>query len=299
MKKKILIVGGTGFIGYHVAKRSKSKNWDVTIISQKKPKILRKIKNVKYLKCDISKKKKVTKTLERKNFHYIVNLGGYVDHSNKRKTYLSHYNGCKNLADHFSKKAIRSFIQIGSSGEYGNLKSPHYETSKCNPKSIYSKAKYLSTKYLIKLYKKKKFPCTIFRLYQVYGPKQDLNRFISITVSNCLKNKKFPSSEGKQFRDFTYINDVVDAIFKAFENAGAKGEVFNIGTGKPLRIKDTIKNIQKACKGGLPMFGKIQLRKEENIKTYPNIEKAKKIIKWKPKISFLKGIIYTIKSYEK
>ena len=47
------------------------------------------------------------------------------------------------------------------------------------------------------------------------------------------------------------------------------------------------------------MFGKIQLRKEENIKTYPNIEKAKKIIKWKPKISFLKGIIYTIKSYEK
>ena len=156
MKKKILIVGGTGFIGYHVAKRSKSKNWDVTIISQKKPKILRKIKNVKYLKCDISKKKQVTKTLERKNFHYIVNLGGYVDHSNKRKTYLSHYNGCKNLADHFSKKAIRSFIQIGSGGEYGNLKSPHYETSKCNPKSIYSKAKYLSTKYLIKLYKKKK-----------------------------------------------------------------------------------------------------------------------------------------------
>jgi nucleoside-diphosphate-sugar epimerase len=299
VKKKILIVGGTGFIGYHVAKKSKSKNWDVTIISTKKPKIFRKIKNAKYLKCDISNKKQVIKTLKDKNFHYVVNLGGYVDHGNKKKTFLSHYNGCKNLADHFSKKTIRSFVQVGSGGEYGNLRSPHSENSKCNPKSIYSKAKYLSTKYLTNLHKKKNFPCTIIRLYQVYGPKQDLNRFISITISNCLKNKKFPSSEGKQFRDFTYIDDIVEAIFKVFKTIGAKGKILNIGTGKPLNIKNTIINIQKECKGGFPMFGKIKLRKEENLETYPNIAKARKIIKWKPKISFLKGIKYTIKSYEK
>ena len=69
-------------------------------------------------------------------FDYVVNLGGYVDHSNKKKTFKSHYEGCQNLAQIFLKKKISSFIQIGSSLEYGRSKSPQKENIKCNLKSI-------------------------------------------------------------------------------------------------------------------------------------------------------------------
>ena len=111
------------------------------------------------------------------------------NHNDKKKTYNSHYLGCKNLANELLNKNIISFVQMGSSLEYGKNKSPHRENMKCKPESIYAKSKYLSSKYLLKLNKNYNFPSVILRLYQSYGKKQDNNRLIPITINNCLKNK--------------------------------------------------------------------------------------------------------------
>ena len=84
--KKILITGGTGFIGYHLAKKCLKLNWSVTSLSTKKPKKIRKLKRVKYLIGDISDKKKLIKIIKPNSYDYVVNLAGYVDHSYKKKT---------------------------------------------------------------------------------------------------------------------------------------------------------------------------------------------------------------------
>ncbi len=299
LKKNILIVGGTGFIGYHLARKSLRKGWKVTSISSKKPKKIRYLPKVKYMLCDITKKKSLKKSI-RKNFDYVVNLGGYVDHSNKKKTFDSHYTGCKNLAEIFIKKMPVAFLQMGSSIEYGKIKSPQKENARCNPKSIksiYGKAKLLSSMYLINLFKKKNFPSTILRLYLAYGPRQDINRFIPIIIKNCIKNKKFNCSEGNQYRDFVHVDDVVNAILKSLINKNARGQIINVGSGKPRRIRNIIEYIKKILKGGYPQFGKIKLRKDEILKLYPNIKKAKNELNWKPKISFDQGLKSTIKFY--
>ena len=296
MSKEILIIGGTGFIGYHLAKQSLLKKWNVTSVSLNLPKKERFLKKINYIICDISKKKNITKKL-KKNYDYIINLGGHVNHKDSKKTYNSHYLGCKNLADFFLKKKIKSFVQIGSSSEYGLLKAPHKENLKCKPISIYGKSKLLSSAYLVKLFKEKKFPVTILRFYQVYGPKQDLNRFLPVVISGCLKNKEFFCSHGKQARDFLHIDDAVEAIFKSLKNKNAEGKIFNIGSGKPIIIKKIIKIIQEKTKGGKPLFGKIKLRKEESLKSYPDINESKKKMRWLPKVTFLKGLDSTIKSY--
>tara|TARA_B100000029_G_scaffold94792_1_gene85000 strand:+ start:1123 stop:2031 length:909 start_codon:yes stop_codon:yes gene_type:complete len=300
LKKKILVVGGTGFIGYHLAKKSLKKGWDVTSFSSNLPKRKRYLSRVKYIRCDITKKKFLKKKTNQ-HFDYVVNLGGYVDHSNKKKTYKSHYIGCKNLAEIFLRKKIISFVQIGSSLEYGNSKSPQNENIKCNLKSIksvYGKAKLLSSIYLINLFNKKNFPTTILRLYQVYGPKQDINRFLPITIKGCIKNKKFPCSHGNQLRDFTYVDDVADAIIKTLTNKNSRGQIINIGTGKPKKIKNVIEKIKIISKGGLPQYGQFKQRKFEVPILYPNIKKAKKQINWTPKVNFEKGLKKTINSYK-
>ena len=298
MKKytKILIVGGTGFIGYHLAEFCLKKKWSVISFSKNNPRKIRKLKRVKYVKGDLYKKKDLKKL--NYDFDYVVNLGGYVDHSNKEKTYNSHYIGCKNLANYFLKKQIKSFVQMGSSGEYGKSRSPHRENMKCRPLSIYNKAKFLASKYLLNIYKKKKFPVIILRLYQAYGPRQDINRFIPIVIDACLKNKKFPCSDGKQYRDFAHVRDVVKAIYQCLGNKKAEGEIINIGSGKPKKIKKLIYFLKKKIKGGQPLFGHLKLRKEETLKIYPDISKAKKILNWKPKIKFNKGLKETLKYYE-
>jgi len=298
-KKKILIIGGTGFIGYHLAKKAISNGWLVSSISSNKVKKIRNLKKVKYLICDITNKNKLKKIIKQ-NYDYVVNLGGYVNHTNKIKTLKSHFNGCKNLAEIFLNKKIKSFVQMGSSVEYGHAKSPQNEEMKCTTSQVnstYGKAKLLATKHLIELYKKYKFPATVLRLYLTYGEKQDVNRFLPIVINSCIKNQSFPCSHGNQFRDFVYIDDLVDAIIKSLKNKKAQGQIFNIGSGKPKNIKKLIKMIKKKCKGGKPQFGMIKLRKDEIKSLYPKIIKVKKMINWKPKINFEKGLQKTIKSY--
>ena len=202
------------------------------------------------------------------------------------------------LTEIFLKKTPIAFVQMGSSAEYGNVKSPQKENAKCNPKSVYGQAKLLSSIYLIDLFKKQKFPSTILRLYNTYGPRQDLNRFIPIVISGCTKNKKFPCSKGNQLRDFLHIDDVVDAILKSLTNKKAKGQIINIGSGKPRIIKNIIEYIKKISKGGYPLFGKVKLRKDEILTVYPDINKAKNKINWRPKISFKKGLKVTIDSFK-
>ena len=299
-KKKILIVGGTGFIGYHLAKKSLKKGWQVTSISSNRPKKIRYLPKVEYIRCNITNKKLLKRSI-RKAFDYVVNLGGYVDHSNKRKTFKSHYGGCKNLSEIFLKKTPLSFVQIGSSLEYGISSSPQKENIKCNLntiKSIYGKAKLLSSRHMIELFKKKNFPSTVLRLYLVYGPRQDANRFLPITILGCIKNKQFPCSKGDQLRDFVYVDDAVEAIIKSLTNRNAIGQIINIGSGKPRRIKSVIEKVKKISKGGYPQYGMFKQRKFEIPKLYPNVEKAKDKINWKQKISFEKGLRKTIDSYK-
>ena len=300
MKKRILIIGGTGFLGYHLAKKCLLKKWNVTSISTNRPKKIRFLPKVKYIILDITKKKLLLKKI-KSNYDYVVNFGGYVNHNEKLKTYKSHYLGCKNLADLFNKKNIKSFIQIGSSVEYGNTKSPQNENDKTDVKklkSTYGKAKLMATNYLLALNKKYNFPCTILRLYLTYGPKQDQNRLIPIIINSCLKNNTFDCSDGKQFRDFIYIDDLISLIIKVLKNKNSRGQIINAGSGKIQKIKNVIKKIIELSKGGKPNFGKIKLRKDESLIIYPSINKAKKLFNWKIKNDFMNGLRKTIFYYK-
>ena len=301
MNKKILIIGGTGFLGYHLAKKCLIKKWDVTSISTNAPKKIRFLSKVKYLILDITKRDLLSKKI-KSNYDFVVNFGGYVNHSEKLKTYKSHYIGCKNLADKFKNKKIKSFIQIGSCVEYGSAKSPQKENNETDIKklkSTYGKAKLMATNYLLKLNKKYNFPCTILRLYLVYGPYQDKNRLISKTLNECYNDNVFKCSAGKQYRDFLFVDDLNKAIFKCFNNKKSIGEIINIGTGKPHKVKKVILLIKRKINLGKPLFGKIPLRIDEILKLYPSVLKAKKILNWEPSTSFHEGIEAIIKKYKK
>jgi len=297
-KKKLLVFGGTGFIGHHLLKRSIKENFNSTSVSTSHPTTLRKIKKVKYLICDVRKLSNLRKML-KSNFDYVVNLSGYIEHNNNNNIIKTHLQGCKNIVNIIKNKNITSFIQIGTCLEYGNLKSPQNENAKCKPKTKYAKSKLESNKFLKKIYGKNGFPYTSLRLYQAYGPNQKLDRLIPFIIKSCLQNKKFPCSKGLQKRDFIYIDDLINLIFKIFKNKKARGKLYNVGYGKPTKVNNVIKSIVNIVKAGHPEFGKIKMRKDEIKNLYPNIKKVKKEISWYPKVSLKQGLQKTIDNFKK
>ena len=107
----------------------------------------------------------------------------------------------------------------------------------------------------------------------------------------------FNCSHGNQLRDFIHVDDVVKSIFKVLNYKKSNGEIFNIGSGKGVKVKKVIKRICKIIGSGKPQFGKIRIRKDEISKLYPNISKARKILRWRPKIKLNIGLKKTINYY--
>ena len=154
MKDNILIAGGTGFIGKNfILFLKRKKTFKIYSVSSQTPSKKDIIKGVHYICCKLENKKLLKKNINF-DLDYVVNFAGYIDHSNSKETFNSHYIGLKNLAEIFNKKKIKKFIQIGSSVEYGFLRSPQKEIHKINYqklKSVYGKSKLMASNFLIGL----------------------------------------------------------------------------------------------------------------------------------------------------
>ena len=208
----------------------------------------------------------------------------------------SHFNGVQNILNAINWNVIRRFVQIGSSDEYGNSIAPQYENLRELPISPYSVAKASSTHLLEMLYRTENFPSVVLRFFLVYGPGQDNKRFIPQIINGCISDNSFPVSEGKQLRDFCYIDDVTGAILKVLNNDKVMGETINIASGQPVSIHDVIELIRTTIGKGAPDYGKIPYRRGENMALYANIGKAQEILGWSPKIGLKEGIVRTINS---
>ena len=300
---RLLVVGGTGFIGQHVVKRALDKGFDTTVLTKNNHNFTDKLDGVTYLSADISHKVSLLTRLQNKVFDYVVNLGGYIDHANYSngggEVYDVHFNGVRNLVDCIDKSKIKRFVQIGSSDEYGNNSAPQSEIQREAPISPYSCAKVASTYFLQTLFKTEKYPAVILRPFLVYGPGQDEERFIPQIIKGCLNNQKFPTSKGEQLRDFCYIDDFIQAVFFALDNNNTHGEVINIASGKPVSIKKMIDTIVDVIGSGQPQFGQIAYRNGENMTLYGDITKAKKFLDWKPSVGLEQGLEETIKWVKK
>jgi len=297
----LLIVGGEGFIGKYLADIASKKKYDVTIITSRDyPSSLKKI--CKVICCDICDREKLLEKLKNKEFNYVINCSGSIEHdsfNNGGRKYIDqHFSGVLNLIESINKKYLKSFIQLGSSDEYGFNEAPQTELQRESPISPYSLGKAASTHFLQMLHRQEDFPVIIFRLFLVYGPGQSLNRFIPYTINACLEDITFPVSRGEQLRDFCYIEDITDALLSSLDNCDLIGEVINIASGQPISIKMMVKKIQDLTGSGNPDFGKIDYRVGENMRLYANIEKAKKILNWSPSISHDEGLKRTIDYYK-
>ncbi len=293
MAESLLILGGNGFIGRHVAKKGIQEGYETFILSRKSPLLDEKINGVSYLQIDLTSSKEIEK-IKNYKFNYVINLSGNINHSELRNGGISvieiHLNSLIEFISILPKDELHGFVQIGTSDEYGNTIGPQYEDQPEKPFTPYAYAKFAATHFIKYLCRSEKFPGKVLRPFLIYGPGQKENRLIPYAIKNSLKDKTFKISSGEQLRDFLYIKDAVDAIFAALTNKSINGKIINIGSGKPTSVRNVVDTIVKIIGTGKPLYGSKIIRTGESLSLYPNIKFAKNSLCWDPKYSLEEGL---------
>ena len=299
MSDRLLILGGTGFIGRDLAIKAVKRGYKTVVLSLNKPNVEQKVGNVEYLEADTTNFAQLKEQLSTTNFEYVVNLSGYINHSSfsdgGSHIIDAHFGGLRNILHLLKWDVLKRFVQIGSSNEYGNLSAPQSEEMREAPISPYSLGKVASSQLLQMLYRTESLPTVTLRLFLVYGPGQNINRFLPQIIKGCLLGNRFPTSDGMQLRDFCYVSDITDGILSVLTNDKVVGEIINLASGEPVTIREVVEQVQNIVGLGIPEFGKVPYRVNENMELYANVSKAKELLDWRTTTDLVTGIEKTIK----
>ncbi len=292
--KKILITGGAGFIGSHLAETLIKNNKVIIIddLSTGNKKNLKEIinhKNLKFINKDLN-----SKNIEKyfKNISLVYHLAAQSDIipsvKNPKKYFDSNVNATVNLIECCKKYGVKKIVYAASSSCYGIPKKyPTNENEKIDTRYPYSFTKYIAEQTLLHWGHVYNIDIKSLRLFNVFGPRiRTIGHYGAMFgVFLAQKANGFPLTivgNGKQKRDFTFVSDVVDAFILAGKSKSQK-KIFNIGTGKPVSINYVASLISKR-KINIPK------RPGEPDKTHSNISFAKKHLNYSPKIKFKDGL---------
>jgi len=307
---KALVTGGAGFIGSHMADRLIEDGFEVTIIDDESTGMRENVNpGARYVKGDIQD----VKTLESAFdpipdvvFHIAGKASTIKSFDDPYEDLTTNIIGTVNIIQLCLKLRVPRLLYASSMTVYGepmNLPIPESEPAK--PISYYGITKFSAERYVHSTGLRNDldfdFNVTSFRMFNVYGPRQSLENpyqgVVAIFISCALKDKPITIFwDGKQSRDFIYIDDVIDAWMLALNNPKTYGHVFNLGYGKRHTINQLADAVLKAVGKNREQcqINYEEKRPGDQRHMEADIYKAQKILDWNPKVSFEDGMLRTV-----
>ena len=295
---KILITGGAGFIGSHLIEKLLNKH-KIIVIDNLSTGRLENIKKflpkITFIKADISKMsdiKKYFKGIDRV-FHLAALADIVPSIKNPHEYYNSNVTGTLNVlkcSEHFK---VSKFLYAASSSCYGIPKKyPTDEKQAFAPQYPYALTKMMGEQLVLHWSKVYKLKYISLRLFNVYGTRSRTSgtygAMFGVFLAQKLSNSPLTVvGNGNQTRDFTYVSDIVDAFICA-SRSKIYNHVFNVGSGKTISVNKIVSLLSNK-KINIPK------RPGEPDSTFANINKIKKLLKWKPKINIEKGVELILK----
>jgi UDP-glucose 4-epimerase len=201
---------------------------------------------------------------------------------------------------------VKRVVYAASSSAYGDTPTlPKHEGMTPNPISPYAVAKLASEHYMISFYRCYGLETVALRYFNIFGPRQDPSSPYSGVLAKfitCMLRGERPTifGDGEQSRDFTYIDNAVEANLLACEapKAQAVGQVFNVATGRRITLNQTVKMLQGLTSySGEPIY---ERERDGDIKhSLADISKAEAHLQYRPKVNFEEGLRRTVDWYRK
>ncbi|MBB6446978.1 NAD-dependent epimerase/dehydratase family protein [Bacillus benzoevorans] len=305
---KIIITGGAGFIGSHLARRLMLEHHEVHIIDCLHPyySLERKRKQLSTIDSLCSESFTPLNLLNREETiscfqsilpDAVIHLAALpgVAYSIERPLEYVDYDvkATINVLEACGQSEAKQIIFASSSSVYGNQTGPlKEEMANGNVISPYAASKYSAESFCHVYRHLYGYETKILRFFTVYGPWVRPDMAIGIFLKKLLQNQEITLFGEDRVRDFTYIDDIVDGIYLSLTELH-KSEVINIGSGKPISMLSLLQELKQ-------YFPKMEIKKEESrigdvVQTWADIRKANDLLGYRPQISFAQGLAETVK----
>jgi nucleoside-diphosphate-sugar epimerase/2-polyprenyl-3-methyl-5-hydroxy-6-metoxy-1,4-benzoquinol methylase len=321
---KVLITGGTGFIGSRLALRCKERGYDVKVLGlANTPAEAQNILELKRKAVEVtpvSVQDRDGLTRELKDVDIVYHLAAAQHEMNVPDDHFREVNvgGTRNVIEAAIEAGVKRFVHGSTIGVYGIVDGPIDESTPCNPENIYGETK-LEGEELALSYKDK-LPVVVIRIPEVFGPG---DRRLLKLFKMIQKNRFFMIGNGENFHHLIYIDDLIQAFFLAAEKDEALGQVFLLAGEKPIPTSEMIDSIAKHlnAKGSLfrVPFGPVYLaaatmesvlrpigiqpplhrRRMDFFKKSFELswKKAHKFLSYQPMVNFSDGVLETARWY--
>jgi nucleoside-diphosphate-sugar epimerase len=307
-KKKVLITGGAGFIGSHLAKRLVRQKAEVSVVVKYKS-IIDNVRlssiwhDVEIIEADLRNIDSLRQSAFRKGYDLVFHLAAYNHVGDSflhvNEALMSNAVATANLLEVLFDYG--RFIYTSTSEVYGyQLTVPFREDASAFPISPYAVGKYAGELYAKMKHHQTGQPIVCIRPFNTFGPYQSDRAVIPELIIKCLLNKLVETTEGIQTREFNYVDNIVDGFMAIAQADPPPKQVINIGSNKEIAIRDLVYQIHKLSDSRSELrIGAVPNRPTEIWRMCADNTRAEESLGWKPGISFEEGLSKTIDWYRR
>jgi len=302
----VLITGGAGFIGINFVMHMLSKTNEEMFVIDKmgyasNENMLRTL-GVNYQTIDICDN--LDELFEKHQFKHIIHFAAesHVDNSIKNSMPFVQSNvfGTVNLLDYAVKYGIEKFVHISTDEVFGDVVYPNKfdENSNIRPRNPYSASKASAEHFVIAYGNTHKLPYVIINSSNNYGPFQHKEKLIPSTITKILQNQKIPVyGDGKQIRDWIYVEDTCEIILRLFYH-GVNGHRYCIGGDNEIENLDMVKMLLNKMGANENLIEFVKDRPGHDLRYSTDISRVKIEMTWQPKTPISVGLDKTIGWYK-
>lgn len=305
--RRVLVTGATGFIGSHLVRRLVEQGADVhaltSAVSSVYPSRLLDLQpRITLHEGNLTDRSAMDAVVERACPSHVFHLGAYthVGKSWRRvdECIQANVQGTVNLLQALDGTGYERFVYTGTSEIYGDIDVPFREDAVVNPISPYSVSKYAGERYCRMFHQGYGWPIVMVRPFNAYGPWQTPDRVIPEIIGRAVRGEELKMTQGKQTREFNYVEDLVDGFLLLGTVKGIEGELFNLGCGEEVSMRDLATTILDLM--GNPIeakLGALADRPTEIWRMFCDSTKARELLGWTPKHTLAEGLAETIEWY--
>ena len=302
---KIVITGGAGFIGSHIAEELALMDHEVVIIDnlddyyspdlkRQNLEILLANPNVRFIEGDITDTNLLRRVIDSDVefvYHEAAQAGVRISVENPFKPNNVNVLGTLNVLKASLDAGVKRVINASSSSVYGKVKYlPFDEAHPTMPVSPYGVSKLAAEHYCRVFYEAYGLPTVSLRYFTVYGPRMRPDLAISIFTRKMLANEPITVyGDGEQTRDFTYIDDIVRGNRRLLETSAADGYAMNVGGGHRITVNDLIAHLREIT-GSMSEVVYSDKQKGDAEHTLADTSLARELVGYRPEVSIQDGL---------